>query len=518
MLRFAAGREAGLMSRNLLRRPVAVAISAGTALAALGAVVLVGCANNNTIISTVGEVDFDRPLSIPTLAPSTVNAAGERVFELTAGEGSTSIRPGGSTSTWGFSQSYLGPTLRATRGERVRVTVKNELDEPTTVHWHGMHLPAKMDGGPHQSIEAGSTWEPNWTIDQPATTLWYHPHLHGETEEHVSRGLAGMFIIDDAAEASLGLPGNYGVDDIPLIVHDVRLDDENQFDNSVRGSAGLMGDSVVVNGTAAPFLDVVTDVVRLRLLNASPARVFTFAMSDERPLALVGTDGGLLEEPYETDAVQLSPGERAQVLVRMSPGETVVLRSTPPDLGIADGNATGNGGNDSFDLLELRAAAALTPAGTVPERLRALEPQPVPTETRTFELSGTNINDDQMNMGRIDEVVTVGTTEEWLVRNEQNQPHSFHVHDVQFRVRSVDGAAPPPELAGWKDTIYLRPETDYRLVMTFTDYTDDHTPYMFHCHLLWHEDRGMMGQFLVVSPGSDATRGAATIQGETHDH
>jgi suppressor of ftsI len=506
------------MSRNLIRRPTATLVSATAALSLVGAFALVGCTNGGGVVSTVGEVPFDRPLAIPELAPSTVNAAGERVFELVAREGSSSLVPGAATSTWGFNQSYLGPTLRAARGKRVSVAVTNELDEATTVHWHGMHLPSKMDGGPHQSIEAGADWEPHWTIDQPATTLWYHPHLHGETEEHVSRGLAGMFIVDDEAEAALELPREYGVDDIPLLVQDARFDDENQLDFSVRGFAGLMGDRVLVNGTLGPFLDVTTEMVRLRLLNASPARVYNFAMSDGRSLALIGTDGGLLGEPHQTDSVQLSPGERAQVLVRMSAGETVTLQSDQPDLGVNAGNVTENGGSDSFDVLQLRAAAELTSAGVLPATLVPIDPEPAPTHTRTFELSGTNINDEQMNMGRIDEVVTIDTTEEWRVRNEQNQPHSFHIHDVQFQVRSLDGAPPPPELAGWKDTIYLRPGSEYRLVMTFTDYSDNTTPYMFHCHLLWHEDRGMMGQFLVVSPGSDAARDAATIQGETHDH
>jgi suppressor of ftsI len=506
------------MSRNPLRRPAAAIVSAAAIAAACAVAALVGCTNNSAVVSTVGEVAFERPLAIPPLAPSTVNAAGERVFDLTAREGSSSLQAGGETSTWGFNQSHLGPTLRAARGERVRVAVHNELDEPTTVHWHGMHLPAQMDGGPHQRIEPGDTWTPQWRVDQPATSLWYHPHLHGETEEHVTRGLAGLFLIDDAVEAALALPRSYGTDDIPLLVQDARLDDDNQLDFSVRGFAGLMGDQVYVNGTAGAFFDVTTDVVRLRLLNASPARVYNFAMSDERPLALIGTDGGLLERPHLTGSVQLSPGERAQVLVRMKPGESVTLRSTPPDLGVGEGSETGNGGRDSFDVLQLRTAPSLAAVGTVPNTLIPVEPLPEPTAFRRFELSGTNINDTQMDMGRIDEVVTVDTTEEWLVRNDQGQPHSFHVHDVQFQVRLVDDAAPPPELAGWKDTIYLRPNSDYRLVMRFTDYTDEETPYMFHCHLLWHEDRGMMGQFLVVSPGSDAAPGAATIQGETHDH
>jgi hypothetical protein len=111
-----------------------------------------------------------------------------------------------------------------------------------------------------------------------------------------------------------------------------------------------------------------------------------------------------------------------------------------------------------------------------------------------------------MDPGRIDEVVEVGTTEIWEVRSLDAFPHNFHVHDVQFQVVSIDGTPPPPELAGRKDTIYLEPRRRYRLIMRFEDFTDPAAPYMFHCHLLLHEDEGLMGQFLVVDDddGHDA--------------
>lgn len=148
-------------------------------------------------LSTAGEVDFDTPLAVPPLARSTVDADGRRVFDLTAAPGSHDFQRAEPTPTWGFNGDYLGPTLRATRGEQVVVNVHNRLPETTSVHWHGMELPATMDGGPHQPVEPGQTWSPTWRIDQPAATLWYHPHPHGQTEKHVYRGLAGMFILDD---------------------------------------------------------------------------------------------------------------------------------------------------------------------------------------------------------------------------------------------------------------------------------------------------------------------------------
>ena len=140
--------------------------------------------------NTVGKVDFDRRLAVPPLAPSHVDAQGRRVFELTAGFGHTDFGHG-RTGTWGYNGTYLGPTLRATRGEQVLVNFHNGLAEDTTVHWHGMHLPARMDGGPAYPIAPGDTWSPTWKIDQPAATLWYHPHPGGTTEDQVYKGLAG---------------------------------------------------------------------------------------------------------------------------------------------------------------------------------------------------------------------------------------------------------------------------------------------------------------------------------------
>lgn len=500
------------------RRPVATAVTAAAAAATIAVIAgaLTGCAPREPI-STVDQIPFAQPLPIPPLAPSSVNADGVRSFALVAREGTTTFGPGRSTSTWGFSQDYLGPTIVAERSEEVRIAVTNSLPETTTVHWHGMHLPARMDGGPHQTIAPGETWTPQWQIDQPAATLWYHPHLHGETEEQVSRGLAGMVIVRDPEERALALPRTYGRDDVPVIVQDATFTDSGQLSTGGRGFAGQMGTALLVNGAVGPFLDVTTRFVRLRLLNASPARVYNFGFDDGREFDLIGTDGGLLPAAHRDRDIQLSPGERAEIVVAMQTSERAVLRSSHPDLGMGDDTdgVTENGGNDSFDVLELRAADTLDdPVGAIPASLTSEAELPVPTTTRTFELSGLNINDQSMQMDRVNETVTVGTTERWIVRNTQNRPHSFHVHDVQFLIRSIDGSDPPQELAGWKDTIYLRPQTEYSLVMRFDDYADPSSPYMYHCHLLWHEDRGMMGQFVVVSPGE----GAATSEGDNHDH
>jgi FtsP/CotA-like multicopper oxidase with cupredoxin domain len=490
-------------------RRILIAVSCLAVLAVAGAAVVYFVVF--APVSTVGAVEFDRELKIPPLAESRVEDDGTRVFELTAQEGTAELLPGKSARTWGFNGSYLGPTLRAERGERVRVDIRNELAESTTVHWHGMHLPAAADGGPHQMVEPGGTWRPSWMIDQPAATLWYHPHPHGKTQEHVYRGLAGLFLLDDPeSQAADRLPHTYGVDDIPLIVQDKLFDGDGEL------RSGELGEHLLVNGTSGPYLDVTTEKVRLRLLNASVKRVYEFGFSDGRDFALVGTDGGLLPEPARMQRLRLSPGERAEVVVSMSPGEDVVLRSYPPDLGTNFLGERFNGGQDELDVLQLRAADRLRPSVRIPEQLAPAPALPVEDATeRTFDLQGRKINGKRMDMSRIDETVELGDTEVWTVTNTGGEYHNFHVHDVQFQVLEVDGHAPGPQLSGWKDTIFLSPSTTVRIAMRFTDYADPDVPYMYHCHLLQHEDAGMMGQFVVVEPGQPARQ---RIPAKPHQH
>ncbi len=490
---------------------VAIAIAVALVLLAGGAAVWFATSVGRPTPPAAGSTEFAQPLRIPELAPSTL-VDGVRVFALEAREGRTSFVAQGETPTFGYNGSYLGPTLVAERGERVRVDVRNSLAESTTVHWHGMHLPAAMDGGPHTPIAAGATWHPEWVIDQPAASLWYHPHLHGRTREQVDAGLAGIFLVRDDEEAALALPRDYGVDDVPVIVQDRSFSVDGAFAGGLGMQFdGVLGDTILVNGTVGAYFEATTERVRLRLLNGSSARMYDFGFADGREFALIGTDGGLLASPVASTSVPLSPGERAEIVVSLSPGERAVLQSRAPDPALHAGDA-------AFDVLEVRAAASLAPSPDVPPALAAM---PVASEAdaaaqRTFVMSGHNINDRQMDLGRADFVATVGTSEVWTVRNENPLPHSFHVHDTQFRVLSVDGGAPPPRLSGWKDTIALEWNREYRLLVRFDDYADPTTPYMYHCHLLWHEDQGMMGQFLVVEPGQapDLRR----PEGESDDH
>ncbi|GAB4086048.1 multicopper oxidase domain-containing protein [Myceligenerans cantabricum] len=487
------------MRRRTALKILGIGLGGATLLGAGGLGVYYAAARRDT----VGKIAFDSALAVPPLAEPQRGASGARVFTLGVQAGETSFRAGPATRTWGVNGTYLGPTVRARRGDEVELAVHNGLDEETSLHWHGMHLPAAMDGGPHQPVAPGGTWTPRWTVDQRAATLWYHPHVHGATADHVYRGLAGLFVVDDDEADALHLPSAYGVDDIPMIVQDRAFDGDNQFVERIplAGSLGVIGDEILVNGTLGPYLDVTTRLVRLRLLNASNARLYHFGFSDDRGFALVATDGGLLAEPWETDRLYLSPGERAEIVVSFEPGETVDLRSYPSEHGGASGRLDGFA--DRLDICRFRAADALSDDSRLPVVLGSAPDLDgaEAVQERSFVMASDQINGRSMAMERIDFGVREGTVEVWEVTNDNGYLHSFHVHDVQFQVLSVDGDPPPPHLRGWKDTVLLVQSLPYRLAMRFRDHTDPDVPYMYHCHLLRHEDDGMMGQFVVLDDG-----------------
>lgn len=485
-------------------------------MAAIIASMLAGCSTGGT--GGIRAIEAFQPLPIPPLAESQLDDQGRRVFDLDVRETTTDFGEGEVAGTWGANGTYLAPTIRAERGETVVVNVANNTAQTTTLHWHGMHVPAHMDGGPHSMVDPGTTWSPTWTIDQPASTLWFHPHPHGRTGEQIYRGLAGLFLVDDPAADPGGLPDEYGVDDIPLIVQDKAFTPDGRLDYTAGSTTavGFVGDTLVANGAIGAYLDVGRERVRLRILNASTARVYDFAMADGRPFQVIASDGGLLAEPVQVESVQLSPAERAEIVVEVQPGATTALVSRTPDLG-ARVDAARIFGSGTFEVLQIRAAQRLEPSDPLPATTAQIPAadRAAAEHSRSFVLGGRVINGRLMDMGRIDEVVPVGRSEVWTVTNQSSQPHNFHVHDGQFRVLSVDGSPPSQLLSGWKDTVYVAPTTSVDILVRFETYTDPRFPYMYHCHLQLHEDQGMMGQFVVVEPGTDASEVSAPDQGHS---
>ena len=478
------------------------------------------------------------PLKIPVELRGELNAdlnTPVRQFQLTLQSGSTSFFPNVQTATMGINGSYLGPTMRFRRGEEVALQVQNQLNEPSTLHWHGFHLPPSADGGPHQPIEAGQTWNTGFEVVQYAGTFWYHSHMLHTSGEQVYRGLAGLILIDDN-EQEVELPSDYGVDDIPLVVQDRRFDDDgsllymNRYEDLVMG---MHGETILVNGTRNAFFEAETRKLRLRLLNASNARTFTFAFSDDREFHQIASDGGLLGRPVAMTRLELAPAERGEIILELAPGEEVKLLSLgkPNNFPEFDGAMSAimrKLNTQSFDILQIRAQPELRDSPEIPEQFNSIYrlPEAASTNTRQFLLSmgsgmrsgedrgpgrGTrngngggygggqfSINGRLMNMNFVNERIELNTTEIWEVRNNSPMMHPFHVHNGQFQILDRDGVAPAANEMGWKDTVKVESGELVRIIMRFTDFTDEENAYMYHCHILEHEDRGMMGQFLVV--------------------
>ena len=517
----------------------------GGAVLGAGALGIAAYAGRDLLIggnATLASVTARSQLLIPPLY-SGERESGERVFDLNLRHGVSQFFDWIETPTIGINQPYLGPTLELNAGDTVRMNVTSVLSETATVHWHGFHLPARADGGPHQPIEPGGSWTARFDVRQRASMLWYHSHAHRRSGPQVYQGLAGMIYVRDSASDALDLPNDYGIDDIPLVVQDRAFASDGSFIYSTRMRnvmMGMMGDTMLVNGVVEPVFEAKSDRLRLRLLNGSNARFYRFGFDDGRSFQQIGSDGALLEAPLRTDKVVLSPGERAQVIVDVSDGRPVSLLAAGLEIMGMEGMGRGMMGSrrmrDSdrsmdnwmmeeqenrrgmmderrrFTVLHIRPAESRTKAIAMPRRLATL-PRIDPgnaVRTRRFVLEmgmgmrmmrggGFTINGKSMDMQRIDENVKVGTTEIWQVENASMMAHPFHIHDVQFRIIDRNGRAPSAAEQGLKDTVVVYPGEAVRLLLRFEDYVDPDWPYMYHCHILEHEDAGMMGQFVITA-------------------
>lgn len=463
-------------------------------------------------------VVFRNRLSIPPLLSPDPHE-GERVFNLSLQRGEQELLPGKRTATYGINGPYLGPTLRVHTGDRIRMRVTNNIGAETTIHWHGMEVPAGMDGV-YQVIQPGATWEPSWTVRNQAATLWYHAHPMGHTGEQVYRGLAGMITVEDDNSESLHLPRHYGVDDIPVIVQDKKFDAEGQLvyehsEEPIAGPQGFLGDTILVNGTFAPFVEVPRGWLRFRVLNASNARRFNFGFDDHRPFYQIASSGGLLEAPVKETSVVVAPGSRVEILVDTEDGRPVRLMSYL----VRDIDHAGSlvarfllsflhadkDEDQEFKILEIRPTQETGATAPVPQRLNMIPRPAVQSAMRRRDFimdRDSKINGGRMNPAVINQIVYRDVPELWQITDASPNFHTFHVHDVQFLIVDRNGRKPEPGEQGWEDNLLLYPGDRVRILVQFRYDTDPHRPYMFHCHILEHEDMGMMGQFVVVEKGT----------------
>jgi FtsP/CotA-like multicopper oxidase with cupredoxin domain len=461
----------------------------------------------------------------PLIIPDTLSGT---VFNLSVKDTFKQFLPGNQTITAGVNGDFWGPTLIFNRGDTVHINLQSHLNDSTTMHWHGMHLPAVMDGGPHQVIPPGTLWQPYWKVDNQATTFWYHPHLHHHTEEQMTRGAGGMIIIRDAVEAALPLPRTYGVDDLPLALTSRKFDALNDFDYT----SSHYGDTMLVNGTLNPQVTLPKQFVRLRILNAEMERGYELGFSDNRTFWVIGNDGGLLNAPVALTRVQLMVGERVEILVDLGSdliGSSINLMAYNAGhaLGFPGGEpgTTGPFGsllnNRNFNILNIVVGAATS--GAITSLPATLVSNTYPTAadatvTRTLLVTDGNpgpgaipfrFDNATFDLDIINHHVDLGTTEKWTVTNNNVFGHSFHIHDVQFKIVSRSSGPIAAYESGWKDSYFLHIGETVSFVAKFEDYADALHPFMYHCHFAPHEDGGMMGQFTVVDPSKVTTVGAA---------
>lgn len=469
-----------------------------------------------------------RPLPIPAL----IDGTGGEPVDLQIRKGQWSFKPGVMTPTLGFSQDYLGPTIRTRRNSELNLHYHNGLTEGVAVHGHGLHVPGEVDGGPQLEIPPGERWQPTLSIVQPAATCWYHSHTHGRTGHQVYHGLAGMIVIDDEDSDSMELPRRYGVDDLPVIIQDRTFDAQGRLVYSLEEADedGWLGETVVINGAMAPVAKVPAGKVRLRILNGANARFYIVAFADKRSFYKIASDGGLLPAPVPMTAMEMSPGERCEIIVDLSDGNAAELLTLFED---EFDEAEEGIVNDLLDLiggsktplppasLTLQVDTALSPnRAPLPEKLATIirPSESEITRTRDFVLmmedsgghashSGQSshgghaamdmtINGAAMDMSVINEEVKRGVWERWRIRSDQGA-HPFHVHGCSFLIENMEGAAAPPDQQGWKDTVVADDDDWAEIVVRFDHLAGEQHPYMYHCHILEHEDHGMMGQFTV---------------------
>jgi spore coat protein A len=484
---------------------------------------------------------FRRPLPIPRVLE------GDHI-RISIGESEVQILPGPKTRMWTYGGTFPGPTIRRPAGRRTRVTFHHQLPRAgeLSVHLHGGHSRTQFDGqpggltrsqpisyycripgnlSPRQSgndllIRSGErkTYVYDLIEDgrpERAAFQWYHDHRLDRTAPHVWRGLAGMFIVDDDHDSALPLPR--GERDLPLMIADRDFDRDNQLTDPFVGARppadGIAAATILVNGAFMPHHEVSARRHRLRILNASQFRSYNLRLSNGAPMVQIATESGLMPRPVRRDEILIGPAERVEVIVDFAghEGEAIELRSSGRHAG---GNPAG-ARTDAGALMQFRVGTARVADSTrIPLRLRPLPEWAEKAGRRAERDRGREpdrlweitvgglfkttwlLNGKTFNPARSQAFPALGTTEEWEIFNHTAVAHLMHIHHTDWYLLSRDGRRPPPWEDCLKETFFVYPGERIRLAGHFSDYTGR---FVIHCHMLDHEDHGLMGQFEVVS-------------------
>ena len=496
----------------------------------------------------------DRP-TLPIPALLLPDAQNQIQLNIQAGE---STFAGKRAITWGYNGALLGPAIKLRQGKTLGVSIRNTLAEETTLHWHGLDVPGEVDGGPQGVIKPGDSRTVTFTPNQPAATCWFHPHQHGKTGHQVAMGLAGLVLIEDDNSRSLRLPQQWGIDDVPVIMQDKKFTADGQIDyqlDVMSAAVGWFGETLLTNGAVYPQHAAPRGWLRLRLLNGCNARSLNVAVSDNRPLYVIASDGGLLSEPVKVTELAMLPGERFEVLLENRDREVFDIVTLPvTQMGMAVAPF-----DKPLPILRIQPLM-VTASATLPDVLASLPALPVTDglTRRTLQLSmdpmldmmgmqalqqkygaaamagmsmdhgnmghgqmnhgsmnhgamapmdhgdggfnfhhGNRINGNAFNMESPAFAAQKGVYERWVISGEGDMMlHPFHIHGTQFRILSENGRPPAAHRSGWKDIVSVEGARSEVLVKFNHDAPKEYA-YMAHCHLLEHEDTGMMLGFTV---------------------
>lgn len=410
--------------------------------------------------------------------------------ELEARETEWEFTPGTKTRVWSYGGQVPGPVLEANVGDILEVRLTNQLSEPTTIHWHGIRLPAPMDGTEHTQppVQPGETFTYRFSV-LAAGTFWYHSHFH-ETAQ-LERGLYGALIVYGSGEPTLD-------GERLLVLDDIQLDRRGQIEplgGLVENHDGRQGRTLLVGGQQQPELVMAAgQIERWRIVNASSARYVRLSVGG-RPFALLGTDGGLIERPVRMEQMLLTPGDRADIAVGpFDEGETIQVEALPY-------NRRTIARTRRERLATLQVGAARPSQAAMPDSMRRIEPLVtgpiVPSREVHFGVRPSLrrgvkfvVNGEAHHRDR---PVKIGELQVWDIVNDTLMDHPFHLHGFFFQVLEINGQA--PAFLSWEDTVNLPPRSRVRIAWMPDDRPGE---WMYHCHILEHHASGMMGHFEVV--------------------